>query len=88
MGKSMAQSLGFNLVIAVMVAYVATLALTTTSSAMDVFRLTSTVGFLCYAAALGWGPIWWSRSWESTFKEMVDGLVYGCVLGAVFLWMW
>jgi len=88
MGKSMAQSTVFNLVISVLVAYVASFTLEKAASGSDVFRLTSIVALLAYAGALGWGPIWWSRTWSSTLREMFDGAVYGIVTGAVFMGLW
>ena len=88
MGKSMFQSTTFNLAISICVAYVATFTLAAASSGMEIFRLTGTVAFLAYAAGLGWGAIWWSRSWSSTLKEMFDGLVYGIVTGLVFMALW
>ena len=88
MGKSMLQSTTFNLAISISVAYVATFTLESGSSGMEILRLTGTVAFLAYAVALGWGAIWWSRGWSSTFKEMADGLVYGMVTGVVFMVLW
>ena len=32
--------------------------------------------------------IWWGQPWRATFKDVVDGLVYGLIIGAVFAWLW
>lgn len=88
MGKNMLISSAFNLVVSVLVAYVATISMTPASSGGDVFRMTATVATLGYAGALGWGAIWFSRTWNSTLKEMFDGLVYGLATGALFLAFW
>ena len=87
-GKNMAKSATFNLAVSVCVAYVATFALESASTGMEIFRLTGTVAFLSYAAGLGWGAIWWGRLWSSTFKEMADGLAYGVVTGLAFMVLW
>ncbi|MEE8106177.1 MAG: hypothetical protein V3T86_11645 [Planctomycetota bacterium] len=88
MGTGLAKSFGFNLVISICVAYVASITLVPAASGMQIFRLTSVVAFLGYAGALGWGVIWWSRTWSSTIKEMLDGLFYGLITGAAFLLLW
>ena len=46
----------------------------------DVFRYvgaTAFMGFVARAAAAD--PIWYSRTWSTTFKLMFDGLIYACV---------
>jgi hypothetical protein len=88
MGTSLAQSFGFNLVVSIFVAYVASITLAPAASGMQIFRLTSVVAFMGYAGALGWGVIWWSRTWTSTIKEMLDGLFYGLLTGAAFFLLW
>lgn len=88
MGTSLAQSFGFNVIISIFVAYVASITLAPAASGMQIFRLTSVVAFMGYAGALGWGVIWWSRTWTSTIKEMLDGLFYGLLTGAVFFLLW
>ena len=87
-GRSMAISVAYNLVVSILVAYVATTALGYGTDGTKVFRLTAVVATLSYSAALGWNAIWFGRSWSSTFKEMLDGLVYGLATGALFALMW
>jgi len=88
MGKSMFVSFLYNVVIAAVTGYVATIGLTKGADAMDVFRLTATVAFLGCAGALGWNAIWYSHSWSSTLKSACDGLVYGIAMGVLFMLMW
>jgi len=88
MGPALVQSLVFNAVVSVLVAYVATVGLGRGASGADVLRLTATVAFLGYAGALCWGAIWMGHSWSSTFKSIFDGLVYGLLTGAVFMLLW
>ena len=89
MGASMGTSFFFNVLVSLIVAYVATIGLKAGADAKgDVFRMTSTVGFLAYSAALAWGAIWYGHTWSSTLKSMFDGLVYGLLTGLIFMLFW
>ncbi|MCP3920591.1 MAG: hypothetical protein GY711_34120 [bacterium] len=81
-------SLAYNVVVCLLTAYVCTIVLRPDDDGMLVFRLVATVAFLGNAAALGWGPIWFGRTWSSTLEEMLDGPLYGLATGLVFMWMW
>lgn len=84
--QSMIKSTVFNLLVTICVAYVATIALGTGSD--EVFRMTATVSFLAFGAALGWGPIWFGRTVRSTLMELFDAMVYALATGAIFMWLW
>lgn len=88
MGRSMTTSLVLDLVVSIVTAYVATIGLDAAAARVDVFRLTATVAFAAYSLALAWGPVWYSRTWGSTLREMLDGLVYGLITGGLFLAFW
>lgn len=88
MGKSMFVSFLYNVLIAAITAYVATIGLTKASEGGDVLRLTATVAFLGFAGALGWNSIWFSHKWSNTFKAAFDGLLYGIATGVLFMVMW
>jgi hypothetical protein len=32
--------------------------------------------------------IWYSRPWSTTAKHTLDGLIYGCLTGGTFGWLW
>ena len=55
---------------------------------MHVFQLISTVAFIGYAVALWQMSIWYRRSWGTTFKATVDGLIYAALTAGVFGWLW
>jgi len=88
MGSSLVQSLVYNIFLVAVAAYLATIGLTKATPTGDVFRFISTTVWLGCAGALGWGAIWWARSWSSIAKEAFDGLIYGLLSGGIFLWMW
>lgn len=88
MGSKMFVSFLFNVVTALLVAYVATLALPVEAPAGMVFRFIWTVAFLANSFGLVWGSIWFGRTWSSTLKEMCDGLVYGAATAGLFVALW
>jgi hypothetical protein len=52
------------------------------------FHYGSLISFLAYGMALPQMSIWYRRSWATTFKSLVDSLIYGLVTGAAFGWLW
>ena len=89
MGKNMFQSITFNLVVSICVAYVATISFTPGDYGLDIFRLTAMAAWMAYAFAHFWGPIWTSKAWSATLREVfIDGLVYGLATGAIFCFLW
>jgi hypothetical protein len=32
--------------------------------------------------------IWKGQPWSMTIKEVVDGLIYGCLTAGTFVWLW
>jgi hypothetical protein len=45
-------------------------------------------GLLGHALGAVPNAIWWNHSWRSVFKYVVDGIVYGLIIGATFMWLW
>lgn len=88
MGKAMFVSFLFNVVVSAITAYVASIALPRGVEPMTTLRLVGTVAVLAYSAALGWGSIWFHQRWATTFRSMLDGVVYGLATGAIFAFCW
>ncbi len=55
---------------------------------LRVFRFVGTVSFVGYTLALWQLSIWYSRSWGTTIKATVDGLIYALLTAGVFGWLW
>jgi hypothetical protein len=53
-----------------------------------VFRIAGCTSFACYAMALPPFSIWYRRSWVTTVKSMLDGLLYGLLTAGTFGWLW
>lgn len=88
MGPQLAQWFVYCMVVAVFAAYVATRTLAPGAEYLEVFRLTGTVAFACYAMALPQRSIWWKQRWSSTLKSIFDGFVYACLTAGAFGWLW
>ena len=88
MGKNMAMSFSYNLAVAVVVAYLATIGLEAGAAGTDVFRMTATATFLgCWAAHVP-NAIWFSFTWSSAFKQAIDALLYALATGGIFVAFW
>ena len=88
LGKMLAQWFVFCVVTSLFAAYVAVHALAPSAAAIEVFRMVATVTFMAYAFGSIPLGIWWGQPWSAVFKDVVDGLVYGIITGAVFAWLW
>ena len=88
MGKSLAQWFVFTLLVSLIAAYVASLALPVGAGYRQVFRLVSTVAFASYALGLFELSIWFSRSWGTTARGVLDGLIYALLTAGTFGWLW
>src|SRR5262249_61729114 len=55
---------------------------------LHVFRFAGATAFIGYSAGLWQFSIWYSRSWLTTFKSTVDGLIYGLLTAGTFGWLW
>ncbi len=69
-------------------AYISGRALPPGSEYLEVFRFAGATAFIAYAVALWQMSIWYRRSWLTTFKATVDGLIYACLTAGVFGWLW
>ena len=88
MVKSLVLWLLYIVVVGVFAAYVTGRALSAGAEYCQVFRFAGTTAFIGYSLALWPMWIWYRRSWVTTVKETVDGLVYALLTAAVFGWLW
>jgi hypothetical protein len=88
MGKNLIMWFLYSLVVGILAAYVAGRALPVGASYLHVFRFAGVTAFIAYSAALWQISIWYSRSWMTTFKESVDGLIYALITAGMFGWLW
>jgi len=88
MGKYLVQWFIFCLLVAAFVAYVACFALPTGTPYLRVFHLVAVTAFMGYALAIWPASIWYGRSWTTTIKSTIDGLIYGLLTAGSFGWLW
>jgi hypothetical protein len=88
MGKYMGQWFGFCVLLGLLSAYVASSALPVGTPYSVVFRTVAGAAFMGFALAPWPMAIWFGRSWKTTFKSTVDGLVYALIMAGTFGWLW
>jgi len=88
MGKAMLKSFLYNVIVALLVAYVAMLVIPKGDPGGVALRVTSTIAFLGFAGAHGWYLIWYGHKASVVAKSVVDGLVYGLATGLIFMACW
>ena len=88
MGRNLVQWFLYSLVVGLFAAYLASRALPVGAGFMPVLRFAGTTAFVGYALGLWQMSIWYHRSWTTTLKANVDGLIYGLLTGAILGWLW
>lgn len=88
MNRPLALWFVYCLVVGLFAAYVACSTLPSATAYLKVFRITGTVAFVGYTLALWQISIWYQRSWGTTIRTTIDGLIYALLTAAVFGWLW
>ena len=88
MGVALAQYFIYALVVAVFVAYITGRARGAGTPYLEIFRFAGTVGFLPFGFRSVTDSIWYGKPWLVAFKELIDGLIYGLLMGGTFGWLW
>ena len=88
MGGQLMQWFLYTVVISFVTAYLTGRVLLPGTDYLQVFRVAGTVAFMGYAMALPPFSIWYKRSWGTTVRSMIDGLLYALLTGGTFGWLW
>ena len=88
MTKNLINWFMYLIVIGVFAAYLTSRAVGPGTNYLTVFRFVGTTAFMGFALALWQMTIWYRRSWVITMKSTIDGLIYACLMGGVFGWLW
>jgi hypothetical protein len=88
LGKTLGIFFFYQLVVAIFVGYLTGVCRGVGTPSMEVFRVAGTAGFMAFAFRTVPDSIWYGRPWRATFKEMIDGLIYGLLMAATFAWLW
>jgi hypothetical protein len=76
------------LVVGVIAAYVTSRAVGAGAPFRAVFRFAGVTTFVSYSLALWQNTIWFKRSWVTTLKANLDGLLFSLVTAGIFGWLW
>jgi hypothetical protein len=88
-GKTIFLYFLYCLVSAVFVAYIAGETLAPGTPYLRVFQIAGAVGTIFWAFGTNVSDaIWYGKPWSATIKYAIDGLLYGCLIGGVFGWLW
>jgi hypothetical protein len=88
MGMNLLQWFCYSLVVGVFAAYIASRALLAGAGPLPVLRFAGATAFIGYSVALWQMSIWFHRSWLTTLKATVDGLLYALITGGILAWLW
>jgi hypothetical protein len=88
MGRALGLWFLYSVVVSYFAAYIAGRALPPGAHYLDVFRFAGATAFIAYSAALWQMSIWYQRSWVTTVKSTIDGLIYALLTAGVFGWLW
>ncbi|HYS61052.1 MAG TPA: hypothetical protein VEM27_10705, partial [Gemmatimonadales bacterium] len=88
MGKNLIQWFLFSVVVGIFAALVAGSALPPGASSRAAVHFAGLTAFVAYTLALWPMSIWYRRSWITTIKATVDGLIYALLTAGVFAWLW
>ena len=78
----------YSVVVGFFAAYIASRALPNGADYLQVFRFIGASAFMGYSFALWQFSIWYGRSWNTTIKATIDGLLYALFTAGVFGWLW
>lgn len=88
MGKALATWFLYSLIVSFFAAYITSVALEPGAHYLTVFRFIGTTAFMGYGLAHMQASIWYGRKWSTTFKNLVDALIYALVTAGTFGWLW
>lgn len=70
-------------------AYIAGHSLAAGAPYLRVFQIAGTAGTIFWSFGTNFADaIWYGKPWSATIKYAIDGLIYGCLMGGVFGWLW
>ena len=88
MGPTLGLWFLYSVVVGFFAAYIAGRALPEGAHYLQVFRFVGASAFMGYTFALWQFSIWYGRSWSTTIKSTIDGLLYALLTAGVFGWLW
>lgn len=87
-GKSLGQWFVFCLGVSFVCACLGSAVLARGASSHLVFHTFALAGLLGHASGAFPDAIWWGHQWRSSFKYLIDGVVYALIIGGTFALLW
>ena len=73
----------------VLAAYVAGTTLAPGTAYMQVFQIAGTAGMMFWAFGTNISDaIWYGKPWAVAIKHVIDGVIFGFLIGGTFGWLW
>jgi hypothetical protein len=88
MGKSLTLWFLYLVAVGFFAAYISCHALSAGATHRSICRFAGVTSFLGYSAAIWQMSIWYRRSWLTTIKVTIDGLIYAAITAGTFAWLW
>ena len=88
MGKQLVEWFVYCVVIGITAAYISGRALGPGAHYLKVFRFAGATAFYGYSLALWQASIWYKKSWGTTLRSTIDGLIYALLTAGFFGWLW
>lgn len=88
MGRNMVLTFLVYLVVSFFIAYLTAEALARGAPFAKVFQIAGTAGVLAYCFAFIPNGIWFGHYPRAIAMNVIDGVVYGLITGAIFAWLW
>ncbi|MEO8378108.1 MAG: hypothetical protein ABI779_00450 [Acidobacteriota bacterium] len=88
-GKTLSLYFLYCLLGSFMAAYVASATLAPGTEYLRVFRIAGAAGMLFWSFGTNVSDaIWYGKPWGATIKHIIDGLIFGMLIGGTFGWLW
>lgn len=76
------------LAVSTLIAYLTRVALPGPAPFSKVFQVAATAGVLAYCFSFIPSALWWGSYKRTIIANIIDGLLYGALTGAIFAWRW
>jgi hypothetical protein len=88
MGGKMIGTFIVYLVATTLIAYLTRVAIPGPAEFAKVFQVAATAGILAYCFSFIPSALWWSSYKRTIVANIIDGILYGAITGAIFAWRW